>query len=167
MAFKRQDSWSPGDDTLLAQTVLEHIRKGSTQLKAFEEIGGILKRTASACGFRWNSFVRKQYKEAIEAAKESRKTVKVKSNKSEPNGDALLEASSSNLFSISQNTLNFENVIHYLQQWNQEKQEQETKFLQLTKQYQSTEKQFKELEKEHNSLLQLLEKASNLVSSKK
>ena len=86
MTFKRQDSWSPGDDTLLAQTVLEHIKKGSTQLKAFEEIGRILKRTASACGFRWNSYVRKQYKEAIEAAKESRKFLKEKSSQSNNRG---------------------------------------------------------------------------------
>ena len=166
MTFKRQDSWSPGDDTLLAQTVLEHIKKGSTQLKAFEEIGRILKRTASACGFRWNSYVRKQYKEAIEAAKESRKFLKEKS-KSGGRGVSLVEAPSSSGSSTQQQTLDFETVVHSLQQWNQEKQEQQRKYNELTKQHEIKEKQFNELEKEHLLLLQLLEKASTLVSGKK
>jgi prespore-specific regulator len=167
MTFKRQDSWSPGDDTLLAQTVLEHIKKGSTQLKAFEEIGRILKRTASACGFRWNSYVRKQYKEAIEAAKESRKFLKEKSSQSNNRGVRLVEAPSSSGSSTQQQTLDFETVIHSLQQWNQEKQEQERKYNELAKWHEIRKKQFSELEKEHLSLLQLLEKASSLVNSKK
>jgi prespore-specific regulator len=167
MTFKRQDSWSSGDDTLLAQTVLEHIKKGSTQLKAFEEIARILKRTASACGFRWNSYVRKQYKEAIEAAKESRKSLKEKSHQSDNRGVSLVEAHSSSGSSTHQETLDFETVIHFLQQWNQEKQEQERRYNELTKKHKFREKQFNELEKEHLSLLQLLEKASSLVGSKK
>jgi RsfA family transcription factor len=73
VATGRQDAWTAEEDRLLAEIVLEHIRTGSTQLKAFEEVGGRLSRTAAACGFRWNSFVRKKYKEDIQAAKEERK----------------------------------------------------------------------------------------------
>ncbi|GAE94123.1 prespore specific transcriptional activator RsfA [Gracilibacillus boraciitolerans JCM 21714] len=40
MAKVRQDAWSHEDDLLLAETVLRHIREGSTQLKAFDEVGG-------------------------------------------------------------------------------------------------------------------------------
>ncbi|NSL50182.1 RsfA family transcriptional regulator [Calidifontibacillus erzurumensis] len=69
----RQDAWSHEEDLLLAETVLRHIREGSTQLKAFEEVGDKLNRTAAACGFRWNAEVRKKYNKAMELAKKQRK----------------------------------------------------------------------------------------------
>ncbi|MFS0614916.1 RsfA family transcriptional regulator [Lederbergia ruris] len=77
MTTSRQDAWSADEDLLLAELVLSHIRGGSTQLKAFEEAGKKLKRTAAACGFRWNSNIRKQYKEEINQAKKARKQLKV------------------------------------------------------------------------------------------
>ncbi|MGG0844282.1 RsfA family transcriptional regulator [Peribacillus simplex] len=73
MSIARQDAWTHDEDLLLAEVVLRHIREGSTQLKAFEEVGKQLSRTSAACGFRWNSFVRKQYKSGIELAKKQRK----------------------------------------------------------------------------------------------
>ncbi|GAA0483199.1 prespore-specific transcription regulator RsfA [Salinibacillus aidingensis] len=73
MAKVRQDAWSHEDDLLLAETVLRHIREGSTQLNAFEEVGDQLNRTAAACGFRWNAEVRRRYEKAIEIAKRQRK----------------------------------------------------------------------------------------------
>ncbi|WLR49966.1 RsfA family transcriptional regulator [Bacillus tianshenii] len=69
----RQDAWSHEDDLILAETVLRHVREGSTQLKAFEEVGSHLHRTAAACGFRWNSEVRQKYDQAMEIAKKQRK----------------------------------------------------------------------------------------------
>ena len=56
--------------------MLRHIREGGTQLQAFEEVGKKLSRTAAACGFRWNSSIRKQYKSGIEVAKKQRKAIK-------------------------------------------------------------------------------------------
>ncbi|ANB58606.1 transcription factor, RsfA family protein [Anoxybacillus sp. B7M1] len=76
MTSVRQDAWTQDEDLLLAEIVLRYIREGGTQLQAFEEVGRRLSRTAAACGFRWNSYVRKQYKEAIELAKKQRKEVK-------------------------------------------------------------------------------------------
>ncbi|WP_102026927.1 RsfA family transcriptional regulator [Salirhabdus sp. Marseille-P4669] len=76
MAKVRQDAWSHEDDLLLAETVLRHIREGSTQLTAFEEVGDKLNRTAAACGFRWNAEVRRRYEKAIEIAKRQRKEKK-------------------------------------------------------------------------------------------
>ncbi|NGP44354.1 RsfA family transcriptional regulator [Bacillaceae bacterium SIJ1] len=69
----RQDAWSSEEDELLAQVVLRHIRSGSTQLKAFEEVAVQVQRTPAACGFRWNAAIRKQCSEQIEEAKASRK----------------------------------------------------------------------------------------------
>lgn len=85
MTTLRQDAWTQDEDLLLAEVVLRHIRDGSTQLAAFEEVGKKLSRTAAACGFRWNSAVRKQYKSAIEIAKKQRKGEKVEdSSKKSP-----------------------------------------------------------------------------------
>ncbi|MBN6887044.1 prespore-specific regulator [Cytobacillus horneckiae] len=87
MSATRQDAWSQDEDLLLAEVVLRHIREGGTQLLAFEEVGRQLSRTAAACGFRWNSYVRKQYKTGIELAKKQRKELKkqTKTVKSEMN----------------------------------------------------------------------------------
>ena len=74
MTSVRQDAWTKDEDLLLAEVVLRHIREGSTQLKAFEEVGQKLSRTPAACGFRWNSTVRKQYKSGIELAKTKERT---------------------------------------------------------------------------------------------
>ncbi|MDY0396836.1 RsfA family transcriptional regulator [Virgibacillus halophilus] len=76
MAKVRQDAWSHEDDLLLAETVLRHIREGSTQLNAFEEVGDELNRTSAACGFRWNAEIRGKYIHAIEIAKRQRKEKK-------------------------------------------------------------------------------------------
>lgn len=69
----RQDAWSQEDDLLLAETVLRHVREGSTQLNAFEEVGDKLNRTSAACGFRWNAVVRHDYEKALQLAKKQRK----------------------------------------------------------------------------------------------
>ncbi|WP_370875975.1 RsfA family transcriptional regulator [Evansella vedderi] len=72
----RQDAWNQDEDLLLAEVVLRHIREGSTQLAAFEEVGEKLSRTPAACGFRWNSSIRKKYESAIQLAKKQRKQLK-------------------------------------------------------------------------------------------
>ncbi|WP_226037000.1 RsfA family transcriptional regulator [Aquibacillus saliphilus] len=76
MVKVRQDAWSHEDDLLLAETVLRHIREGSTQLNAFEEVGDKLNRTSAACGFRWNAEVRQRYDQAVSIAKRQRKEKK-------------------------------------------------------------------------------------------
>jgi len=70
---QRQDAWSQENDLLLAETVLRHVREGSTQLNAFEEVGDKLNRTSAACGFRWNAVVRHDYEKALQLAKKQRK----------------------------------------------------------------------------------------------
>ena len=73
MLKDRQDAWTDEDDLLLAETVLRHVREGSTQLNAFEEVGDDLNRTSAACGFRWNAVVRHRYEKALQLAKKFRK----------------------------------------------------------------------------------------------
>ncbi|GIN40264.1 MULTISPECIES: RsfA family transcriptional regulator [Heyndrickxia] len=69
----RQDAWTEENDLILAETVLRHVREGSTQLNAFEEVGDRLNRTSAACGFRWNAVVRHDYEQALQLAKKQRK----------------------------------------------------------------------------------------------
>lgn len=76
MVASRQDAWTEDDDLVLAEVTLRHIREGGTQLAAFEEVGQRLGRTAAACGFRWNSSVRKRYDAAIAIAKSQRQQLK-------------------------------------------------------------------------------------------
>lgn len=75
MREMRQDAWSREEDHLLAETVLQYIKNGNTQLEAFKEVASKLSRTPAACGFRWNATIRKQYEDAILYAKEERKKV--------------------------------------------------------------------------------------------
>lgn len=73
MVISRQDSWTNDNDLLLATIVLQNIRNGGTQLATFKEAAKPLARTPAACGFRWNSYLRKQYEEEIQQAKQNRK----------------------------------------------------------------------------------------------
>lgn len=68
----RKDKWTAEDDSFLAETVLRHIQCGNSQLMAFEQASVRLNRTSAACGFRWNSELRKQYEDAIRRAKQER-----------------------------------------------------------------------------------------------
>ncbi|WP_082234272.1 RsfA family transcriptional regulator [Halobacillus massiliensis] len=76
MDAPRQDAWKEEEDDLLAQTVLEYIQEGHTQLEAFQEVARRLNRTPAACGFRWNATVRKRYQNEIKEAKQKRTTQK-------------------------------------------------------------------------------------------
>lgn len=93
MSKKRHDSWTSDEDGLLVETILHYIRSGKTQLEAFKEAAEKLSRTPAACGFRWNSSLRKNYLKEIEAAKESRKQIKPEKKVEKQNKD---------LFSIEQ-----------------------------------------------------------------
>jgi prespore-specific regulator len=74
MSKTRQDSWNDQDDQILVRTVLLYIKEGKTQLLAFEDVGEQLHRTQAACGFRWNSFLRKQYNVEFLEAKRIKQT---------------------------------------------------------------------------------------------
>ncbi|MED3573524.1 RsfA family transcriptional regulator [Cytobacillus praedii] len=116
MSSTRQDAWTHDEDLLLAEIVLRHIREGGTQLQAFEKVGKELTRTAAACGFRWNSYVRKQYKSGIELAKRQRKERKLNNlplEDKQPDTNQILEAETVTS-QEEKKVLGFEELVAYL-----------------------------------------------------
>ena len=158
MTTTRQDAWSHDEDLLLAEVVLRHIREGATQLAAFEEVGRKLSRTPAACGFRWNSYVRKQYKTGIEVAKKQRKELRTNTpletlDQTLSNNEVTVEDSVSQPTSQSKNTI--KELISFLQQYEeaptlQEVQEENSQF---KIKIQSLEKKVAELQQEKQSLI--------------
>ncbi|QWU14352.1 transcription factor, RsfA family [Paenibacillus sophorae] len=99
MTTVRQDAWSQSDDDTLAETVISHISNGRTQLEAFDQVASQLNRTQAACGFRWNSALRKNYTVEIQQAKEQRLN-------SKPNNRQTKR--------IDKSEINIDNVIDFL-----------------------------------------------------
>lgn len=77
MSFTRVDAWTEQEDSYLANMVLEYVREGETQLKAFEDAGDRLDRSRGACGYRWNTVLREHYKEKLRIARRIRRGQKV------------------------------------------------------------------------------------------
>ena len=119
MVKVRQDAWMEENDILLADTVLRHVREGSTQLSAFEEVGDALNRTAAACGFRWNAVVRRTYEQELEAAKKERKqAMRMLGNDFKRRGQQLYTptqgSNEENKVAIPLSALSMDTVIAYL-----------------------------------------------------
>ncbi|KAF6565394.1 RsfA family transcriptional regulator [Paenibacillus sp. EKM202P] len=88
----RQDAWTQPEDDLLAKIVIANIRSNKTQLTAFQEVGRELNRTAAACGFRWNSALRHNYRNEIKAAKEERMNNKTNTKIRNTNTNTAMKA---------------------------------------------------------------------------
>jgi len=162
MTAVRQDAWSPDDDLILAEVTLRHIREGSTQLAAFEEVGQRIARTSAACGFRWNSCVRKRYDEAIGIAKQQRQKRNYLKKQGIPPAQAEKLASSDEGETakpdlVTAESLSMEAVIRYLRQWKNTVQD-------LTRQVRALEKELKEKEEVLAELKETNEKLSKEVS---
>jgi len=172
----RQDAWSHDEDLLLAEVVLRHIREGSTQLQAFEEVGKQMNRTAAACGFRWNSYVRKQYKSGIELAKKQRKERKSKQSDHQEEPVQVPQTEEYKQVDAVVN-LTLADVIKFLGnlQASQEKIQKEKESLknevnnfqnklgQLQELYEEQKREYSELEKEYSSMLAIMEKARKMA----
>jgi prespore-specific regulator len=184
MSPTRQDAWSEDEDLLLAEVVLRHIREGGTQLHAFEEVGKQLSRTLAACGFRWNSFVRKQYKTGIELAKKQRKELKkqtVQGEEDKKNEFVILDKpTSSSLSSKREETITIQAVIHFLERLYEKAEattsveEDREKFFEQIKDlekktfYLAAEnerlaKNLKVIEEDYRSLIEIMERARKMV----
>lgn len=185
MPTTRQDAWTQDEDLLLAEVVLRHIKDGGTQLQAFEEVGRQLSRTAAACGFRWNSYVRKQYKSGIELAKKQRKESK---KQNIPDFDAKTEQFSDHTLNPSEilhmpdkkQGLDFSEVIDFLtgiyekaerqsvQEKNLEYYQVELKNLEkqkykLTSENEKLLKDLKLIEEDYRALIEIMERARKMV----
>ncbi|MGQ4665054.1 RsfA family transcriptional regulator [Metabacillus halosaccharovorans] len=157
MTTTRQDAWTHDEDLLLAEVVLRHIREGATQLAAFEEVGRKLSRTPAACGFRWNSYVRKQYKTGIEVAKKQRKELRTHISQdtedlTESHDVVAGEAPAIPTDSQSKNTI--KELISFLQQYEEAPSLQvvQEENSQLKIKIQSLERRIAELQQEKQSL---------------
>ncbi|MCZ8511211.1 RsfA family transcriptional regulator [Paenibacillus filicis] len=158
MTAIRQDAWSEEDDLILAEVTLRHIREGSTQLSAFEEVGEKIGRTAAACGFRWNSFVRKKYEAAIQIAKAQRQKrnqqrKQVPSFASVSNGVATVGISDhvSRGESLSEE-LSVDAVIRFLRQWKGSYQEMVRHIRHLEKELNEKQEELERLRGENEEL---------------
>jgi len=158
MTTTRQDAWTHDEDLLLAEVVLRHIREGATQLAAFEEVGRKLSRTPAACGFRWNSYVRKQYKTGIEVAKKQRKELRTHNSQdteelTESHDEVAGEAPAIQANSQSKNTI--KELISFLQQYEEAPSlqvvQEENSLLKMK--IQSLERRIAELQQEKQSLI--------------
>jgi prespore-specific regulator len=185
MTSNRQDAWSQDEDVLLAEVVLRHIREGGTQLQAFEEVGRKLSRTSAACGFRWNSFVRKQYKSGIELAKKQRKESKklsssVKELPDQSKGSAFPSEPEQSEEYNSVDVFSMGSMIQFLRKAEQAVQNEEafkvenvrlkeeivqlqSKINSLEKEKEMSTKKLQLLEDDHQSLLAIFEKARKMA----
>jgi prespore-specific regulator len=158
----RQDAWSKDEDVLLAEVVLRHIRESSTQLAAFEEVGKTLSRTPAACGFRWNSLIRKQYEAAITLAKKQRK--EQKKNQVEVKVDSAQEDRSIDLIDEAISLLITSKT--YLSETSKSEaslQEALAENLQLKQNLHQLEKEYLTVQEDYQSLLEIMEKARKMV----
>ena len=167
MSAVRQDAWTDEDDLILAEVTLRHIREGSTQLAAFDEVGEKIGRTGAACGFRWNSYVRKKYEAAIQIAKAQRQKrnqmkkqhavhntaspVAVISNMDGANG-SLIKGEA-----MTEETLSIDAIIRFLRLWKGNYQE-------MARQIKTMEKERQELQEELNRLKQENEQLNKQVN---
>ncbi|AGA58443.1 transcription factor, RsfA family [Thermobacillus composti KWC4] len=187
MAAVRQDAWTPEDDLILAEVTLRHIREGSTQLAAFEEVGERIGRTSAACGFRWNSCVRKRYEEAIQLAKQQRqKRNQMKKAGSgqqlPPQGDQSEQAG--RIAAGVEEPLSFDAIIRHLRGWrnayqdavrqiksfekelkerDEEIQELRAKNEQLIRDITNTKSEYRAVNDDYRTLIQIMDRARRLA----
>ncbi|WP_199618913.1 RsfA family transcriptional regulator [Paenibacillus alkalitolerans] len=166
MSAVRQDAWSAEDDLILAEVTLRHIREGSTQLSAFEEVGERIGRTAAACGFRWNSSVRKKYDAAIQIAKAQRQKRNQVKKQSVSANDMATASSVATLEidggakweSATEDSLSFDAIIRFLRQWKGTHTE-------ITRQLKTMEREMREKDEEISRLREQNERLSHEVNS--
>jgi prespore-specific regulator len=167
----RQDAWSEENDLLLAETVLRHVREGSTQLKAFEEVGDTLNRTSAACGFRWNAVVRKQYEKALGLARKQRKQSYRLIHKDEESRELhiVLESTqtSQNMNdSAGSAALTMSSVIDFLQNFNSSGQDYESlkqAKAALETKYEELEKRTLTIQEDYEAIVKIMDRARKMV----
>lgn len=168
----RQDAWTTEDDAVLAEIVLKHIGDGSTQLAGFNEASRRLGRTAAACGFRWNACVRKQYRPAIEVAKEDRKERKSERIQAQMEGGDY-DHPTATLMTWAQVLRFLRQEKNTAQQWasrwraaERESTEWQEKFQQVDREYRKVKEQYEKLShdygvmvEDYRVLVQIVERA--------
>lgn len=153
MVANRQDAWTPDDDLLLAEVTLRYIREGGTQLRAFEEVAERLGRTSAACGFRWNSAVRKNYEAAIAIAKGQRQKNKLKRIHSKKTEKVDSKASNAQAVVDANEQKDFEALIQFLKNQKQIYQDMQNRNRYLEVELKKKERELEALQREHTKML--------------
>ncbi|MEY4480597.1 MAG: hypothetical protein RLZZ267_1275 [Bacillota bacterium] len=161
MVTIRQDAWTEDDDLILAEVTMRNIREGGTQLNAFEEVATRIGRTAAACGFRWNSCVRKKYEAGIQIAKAQRQHRPLRKRALEqdfyqPEGLTEYDSPSTAMQQMGEQSGNLDATIKFLRHWKHEQAE-------LTRQLKQHERELREREVR----IQTLERENELLRRKK
>ncbi|MDQ0231526.1 hypothetical protein [Metabacillus malikii] len=170
--------WSEEDDMFLVKTVLNHIREGNTQTRAFEEVAQQLNRTSAACGYRWNAVLRSDYKQEIEEAKKTR-IAKVKGRPSHQIEKASpVEVNEKSKQHLPEASLTISDCISYLNQlnlYNSQTLKTENEQLlnekikltdeknELSLKYDKLMKKKSKLEQEYSLLARILRQAQNIA----
>ncbi len=179
MTAIRQDAWTEDDDLLLAEVTLRHIREGGTQLSAFEEVGQKLNRTAAACGFRWNSLVRKKYEAAIQIAKAQRQRRNYQKPLRKFTNDMLASSNHEDKLPHEE-SISFDSIIRYLKtqkenykkfkNYEREIEEKVTEIKKLTEENQELKGKLKYIEsdyrlvnEDYKALIQIMDRARKLA----
>lgn len=156
----RQDAWSSEEDLLLSEVVLRQIREGGTQLSAFKEVGQLLSRTSAACGFRWNSHVRKVQEKHIEDAKKYRKSIAKKNEILSPKNDTKVNVQ-----------LSEQLVIDFMIEWFESIKENNYQIFHFQDEYHRLKKEnellvnkLKRLETEYFTILDFVEQKRSVAS---
>lgn len=161
MSVQRQDAWTEEEDLILAETVLKYIRQGNTQLAAFKEVGMKLSRTAAACGFRWNSTVRKKYEKAIQLAKQERKQRLLKES-------SELKKENMTIDDVIEFLKSFSNSSETLIRLKNENERLKTELEKLKNEYEGQLAKLKQenemLKKDYKAMFEIIERASKVVS---
>lgn len=179
MTTTRQDAWTQDEDLLLAEIVLRHIREGATQLAAFEEVGRRLSRTAAACGFRWNSHVRKQYKTGIELAKKQRKELRTLPQEQETENQILNKVNEEQEKPSASSKNTIKELISFLQQYEEapsiqelqkenkrlkdKVQQLEATVISLEQEKEGLTKNLQVMEEDYHALIEIMDRARKMV----
>jgi prespore-specific regulator len=151
MSTIRQDAWTGDDDLILAEVTMRNIREGGTQLNAFDEVAARLGRTSAACGFRWNSFVRKQYEAAIQIAKAQRQQRSLAKRLPIKTVDAEVQSAPVEKEWGEQQT-SVDDTIRFLRHWKQEQGDLQRQLKQVERDLKEREHRIVQLERENERL---------------
>ncbi|KIL47612.1 RsfA family transcriptional regulator [Jeotgalibacillus campisalis] len=164
MTKLRQDGWTEEEDRWLEDAVLSHIRNGSTQLRAFEEIAQKVNRTPAACGFRWNSCLRKECQQQIDQAKKERYASRKAATPAAPAAavKTSLNWSAEEMTSQLANWIERISSHDHTVDWKEKYYKAEQSLENATREKEKLEMKIQGLEEDYRALLYLIEKARKL-----
>ncbi|SDC34683.1 RsfA family transcriptional regulator [Shouchella lonarensis] len=175
MVANRQDAWTEEEDLLLAETVLRHIREGGTQLAGFEEVAEKLSRTSAACGFRWNSTIRRKYEAEIKMAKRKRVSSRQRYRKEQHEQDlqkkeiSFYKKNESSMQRATPPNINMDMIIAYLQELGDKQADHQhvhaltDENRQLRARLEALEKEKETIAKDYRALIDIMERARHLT----